>query len=180
MKEALLTFTIFSFSGQTHFQWQCLGQISHSIKIAIFKTLRRLDTTWNFARSITRVSTHEHEHWEHCLYTQSLLKGRFLDNSCSQMFPPLAAVLPLKSIHFPMRCNMEESCCTKTIFSMLAFMCTDPYDTTSKVSCCVEPSWCFKNSDFDASNLKSASFIIIMLLHKKSSILAKLTLAGLV
>ena len=66
MKEALLTFTVVSFSGPTHFQWECLGQISDSIKIAIFKTLRKLDTTWNFACSITRVSTHEHEHWEHC------------------------------------------------------------------------------------------------------------------
>ena len=56
----------------------------------------------------------------------------------------------------------------------------------SKVSCCVEPSYCFRNSDFDASvkvplelplkmslpenentvNLKSASFVVIMLLHE--------------
>ena len=34
---------------------------------------------------------------------------------------------------------------------MLVFMCRDPGDTTSKVSCCVESSWCFKNRDFDAS-----------------------------
>ena len=34
---------------------------------------------------------------------------------------------------------------------MLAFMCRDPADTMSKVSCCVEPSWCFKNSNFDAT-----------------------------
>ena len=33
---------------------------------------------------------------------------------------------------------------------MLMFTCRDPGDTTSKVSCCVEPSLCFKNSDFDA------------------------------
>ena len=33
---------------------------------------------------------------------------------------------------------------------MLMFMCRDPGDTTSKVSCCVEPSYCFKNRDFDA------------------------------
>ena len=57
-----------------------LGHSYASIQTAIFKTLRRLDTTWNFARSITRVSTHEHEHWEHCLCTQSLLKRKFLDN----------------------------------------------------------------------------------------------------
>ena len=45
---------------------------------------------------------------------------------------------------------------------MLMFMCRDPGDTTSKVSCCVEPSQCFKNSDFDAIantvNLKSPFF----------------------
>ena len=30
--------------------------------------------------------------------------------------------------------------CTQTMFSMLTFMCRDPGDITSKVSCCVEPS----------------------------------------
>ena len=69
------------------------------------------------------------------------------------------------------------------MFSMLVFMCRDPGDTTSKVSCCVEPSLYFEHSDFDASvecpstplkmslpknetmvNLKRASFVIIMLL----------------
>ena len=81
MKEALLRFTVFSFLCQTHFQWECYGHFSDSIKISIFKTLRRLDTTWNFARSITRVSTHQHEHWEHCLCTQSLLKRTFFNKS---------------------------------------------------------------------------------------------------
>ena len=69
------------------------------------------------------------------------------------------------------------------MFSMLVFMCRDPGDTTSKVSCCVEPSYCFKNSDFDVSarrtplkislpenettvNVKTASFLVIMHLHK--------------
>ena len=43
------------------------------------------------------------------------------------------------------------------MFSMLVFMCRDPGDTTSKVPCCVEPSSCFKNSDFDAiANLLQA------------------------
>ena len=46
--------------GQANFQWNA-GHSYASIKFAIFKTLRRLDTTWKFARSITRVSTHEHE-----------------------------------------------------------------------------------------------------------------------
>ena len=47
---------------------------------------------------------------------------------------------------------------------MLMFMCRDPGDTTSKVSCCVEPSYCFKNS-VNTINLKSASFVVIMLSH---------------
>ena len=36
------------------------------------------------------------------------------------------------------------------MFSMLVFMCRDPGNTTSKVSCCVEPSQCFKNSILNA------------------------------
>ena len=36
------------------------------------------------------------------------------------------------------------------MFSIFMFMCRDPGDTTSKVSCCIEPSSCFKNSNFDA------------------------------
>ena len=78
-KEALLRSTIVLFSGQTRFQWECLGQIRSSLKIVIFKRLRSLDTTWNFACTITRVSTHEHHHWEHCLCTQSLLKSVYND-----------------------------------------------------------------------------------------------------
>ena len=73
-----------------------------------------------------------------------------------------------------------------TSFSVLVFMCRDPGDATSKVSCCVQTSYCFKNRDFDANikvpvalplkwvwpenentvNLKSATFIIIMVLHE--------------
>ena len=69
---------------------------------------------------------------------------------------------------------------------MLVFMCRDPGDATSKVSCCVQTSYCFKNKDFDAIvkvpvalplhislplnettvNLKSAFFIVIILLHE--------------
>ena len=54
-------------------------------KIAIFDTLRRLDTTWNFAHSITWVSIRELD-WDHCLCTQSLLKRKFLNNSRYQLF----------------------------------------------------------------------------------------------
>ena len=47
------------------------------------------------------------------------------------------------------------------------FMCRDPGDTTSKVSCCVQTSYCFKNRDFENTvNLKSASFVVIMFLHE--------------
>ena len=79
MKEALSRLTVFSFSPQTHFQWECYMHFYTSIKIAIFKTVRRLDITWNFACSITRVSAHEQEHWEHCLCTQSLLKKKVFE-----------------------------------------------------------------------------------------------------
>ena len=56
-KEALSS-AIFLFSAQTHFQWECMGRFYASIKIAVLKTLRRLDTTRNFTSSITRASTH--------------------------------------------------------------------------------------------------------------------------
>ena len=95
-KAPLLRFTVFSFLGQNHFQWECYGHFYDSIKITIFKTLRRLDTTWNFASSITRVCTHEHKHWEHCLCTQILLKRTSLNNSLYQLFIPLAAILPVE------------------------------------------------------------------------------------
>ena len=52
MKEALLRLTVFLFSTQTHFQWECMRHFYASIKISISKTPGRLDTTWNFARSI--------------------------------------------------------------------------------------------------------------------------------
>ena len=45
MKEALLRFTVFLFSCQIHFQRECYGHFYHNIKISIFKTVRRLDTT---------------------------------------------------------------------------------------------------------------------------------------
>ena len=102
MKEALLWLTVFSFLGQTHFNGSATGTFMIMI-IWLFKTSRRLDTAWNFARSITRVSTHEHEHWEHCLCTQSLLKRMFLNHSHKQLLVPLAAVLPVKK--YWMQCN---------------------------------------------------------------------------
>uniref|UniRef100_A0A671YJF1 Complement C3-like n=1 Tax=Sparus aurata TaxID=8175 RepID=A0A671YJF1_SPAAU len=60
-KEALLRFTVVSFLGKLIFNG-VQGHFYASIKISIFKTLRMLDTTRNFAHSITRVSTCEHEH----------------------------------------------------------------------------------------------------------------------
>ena len=42
---------------------------------------------------------------------------------------------------------------------MLVFMCRDPGDAISKVSRCVEPSYCFKNSYFDTiANLLDTDF----------------------
>ena len=52
MKEALLRFSVCSFWGQTHFQWECYGRFYNNIKISIFKTVRRLDTTWNSPGSL--------------------------------------------------------------------------------------------------------------------------------
>ena len=106
-KEALLRFTVVSFSGQAHFL-SARGTLTIASKLR-FLTLRRLDTTWNFARSITRLSTHKHEHWEHCLCTQSSLKRMFLDNSHYQTLVPLAAVLPVTSADLRMWCNLEVS-----------------------------------------------------------------------
>ena len=54
-KRHFLRLTLFSFSAQTNCQWECMGHIYDSIKICIFQTVRRLDTTWNFVRSITSV-----------------------------------------------------------------------------------------------------------------------------
>uniref|UniRef100_A0A671UQ46 RALY heterogeneous nuclear ribonucleoprotein n=1 Tax=Sparus aurata TaxID=8175 RepID=A0A671UQ46_SPAAU len=40
-----ITKALLRFLGQTHFQWECYRQFYDSIKISIFETLRRLDTT---------------------------------------------------------------------------------------------------------------------------------------
>ena len=85
-KKALLRFTIFSFSGQTHFQWECYGHFNASSKISSF-TVRRLNTTWNFARSITRVFTHEHKEGFEQLtlcYKNSLFSKLCVHKQCSQ------------------------------------------------------------------------------------------------
>ena len=63
------------------------------------------------------------------------------------------------------------------MFSVLVFTCRDPGDATSKVSCCVEPSYCFLKRDFDDCSTpteneldpKSASFVVNMLLHEGST-----------
>ena len=68
-KEALLRFAVFSFLGQTHFQWVCHGHFSNSTKIAVFKILRRLDITSKALRALRT------------LCSLSLLKRQFLDNS---------------------------------------------------------------------------------------------------
>ena len=47
-KEALFRFNVVLFSGKLIFNVSCISQLL-LIKTAIFKTLRMLDTTWNFA-----------------------------------------------------------------------------------------------------------------------------------
>ena len=53
-KEALLRFTIVLFWGKLIFNG-VQGHFSTSIKIAIFETLRRLDTTRNFTESESEI-----------------------------------------------------------------------------------------------------------------------------
>ena len=45
MKVLLLRFAVFSFLGQTHFQWEYYRDFYDIIENAIFKTVRSLDTT---------------------------------------------------------------------------------------------------------------------------------------
>ena len=75
---------------------------------------------------------------------------------------------------------------TQTMLSVLVFMCRDPGDATSTVSCCVQTSYCFKYTDFhvivkvphalhwrwvwpenkNTVHLKSSSLVVILLLHE--------------
>ena len=57
--------------------------------------------------------------------------------------------------------------CTQTMFSVLVFMCRDPGDATSKVSCCVESSYCFKNRDLDAIVKVPVALPLKMILNRK-------------
>ena len=50
---------------------------------------------------------------------------------------------------------------------MLVFMCRDPGDTTSKVSCCVQTSYCFKNRDFGAIEKVPVALPLKMSLTRK-------------
>ena len=118
-KEALLRLTIFS-----HFQWECMGHFYASIEITILKTVWSLNTTWNFTCSITRVSTHEHEHWEHCMVFEQLMLAVASSSSCHHGSPDV-----LGDRHVWIECMW---------FSWA--MCRDPGDTASKGSCCVETS----------------------------------------
>ena len=60
---------------------------------------------------------------------------------------------------------------------MFVFMCRDPGDTTSNVSCCVEPSLCFKNSDFDANIAFAPGTLLKMIFDLKSKIRSILKVA---
>ena len=130
--------SVFSFSGQSRFQWECFRYSYASIKVSIFKTLRSLDTIWNFARSITRVSTHEHEHWEHCLCTE-FTKKKVFALLTSAVACSASRRHGINTSGLPWRRLVEQQLLTwvvqkrsfQTIFSLLEFMCRDPGDATS-------------------------------------------------
>ena len=155
MKEALLRFTVVSFSGKLIFHG-ALGHSDASIKIAIFKTLRRLDTTWNFACSIT---------WTRALgtlfvYTEFTKKKDFeqhtlaaVSSACRchgrhKVSIPSATFEPQSHKVFAQICIWSEivhGIWGSTLFVShdgsssemrlltFVFMCRDPGDTTSKV-----------------------------------------------
>ena len=128
-KEAFLRFTMVSFSG--------------------FKTVRSLNTTWNFARSITRVSTHEHEHWEDCLCTQSLLKKKVFGQLTLAVASPVHRRHGRHKVSIP-ECDLTgrlEERSTITLLPVGSHSGIDTFCTTV--------------------NLKRASFIIIMHLQPR-------------
>ena len=104
MKEALLRLTIFSFSAQTRFQWECYGHFYASIKIAILKTLRR--TTWNFAHSIARVKRKRKysRSWK-CLFHRNYAFTRRFDSYTFRKKKPM--------LHFK---SCFQVCCLLTLF----------------------------------------------------------------
>ena len=129
--------------GSNSFSMECMGYFYASIKITIFKTLRRLDTTWNFAHSITRVSTHEHERWEHCVH--SLLKRVF-----KQLTLTVACSAPSRH-GSPDICDSVELC--------VYWVCV--------IKRPMHFHWKLVWAENDNTvNLKSASFIVTMLLHE--------------
>ena len=85
MKVPLLRLTVFLFSGRNHFHWSARS-IS---KIAIFKTLRKLDTTWNFAR----VSTHGH--WHENIVCVHIVKNKVFEQLMLPVVFMLATILPV-------------------------------------------------------------------------------------
>ena len=132
-KEVFWRLTVFSLLDQTHFQWECMGHLYSITKITIFKTLRRLDTTWNFAHNITRVSTHEHEHWEpFFVYTEFTKKKVFEQLT-------LAAASPSSRRHGSSGVLGDRHAWAEFMWFSWA-MCRDPGVTMRKVSGCVEPS----------------------------------------
>ena len=88
-------------------------------------------TVFSFSAQI-RVSTHEHEHGEHCLCTQSLLK---------RVFDQLTLVVASSSSH---RHGSPDILGDRHVWVECMWfsrdLCRDAGNTTSKVSCYVEPS----------------------------------------
>ena len=67
-KEALLRFTVFSLSGQTHFQWECCRHFYDIIKVPVALTLKpENENTVNLKRAafIITMLLNEHLTWVH-------------------------------------------------------------------------------------------------------------------
>ena len=87
------------------------------------------------ARSITRVSTHEHEHWEHCLCTQSLLKTRVFEQLTIAAASPACRGHGRQEVSIPV--SLKKIRLSKTLCYFFLQLC---------YCCCFLPSICGKES----------------------------------
>ena len=82
---------------------------------------------------------------ESMLLDSMKLSRHILEKRHDEQYPPKKSEQPCFFAWQTCFCLSEtltkmQTLCTQTMFSVLMFMCRDPRDTTSKVSCCVEPS----------------------------------------
>ena len=130
---------------QAHFQRSAGGTSTLASK-SLFLKHKEVSTTWNFARTITRVS----EHWEHCLCTQSLIKIKFFNNSRWQLYLRRAAVMADRKCRSPSATSQEG---LRSGPPLLSFLWSRTRGSTL---------FC----DFDASVRVPLHSVVIMLLHK--------------